>query len=1451
MAIPQNSSKATPIWNIMRGLGRNKKGTRGEERRQTDTDAVFYDRSAVLVGEDDNGVHLNRQRQQVEGLSSETVEVSREKVLEPKRRFLTNFVKRMHRLKSMENDKAFQRLLSKPQHRHELRIYNELIGHDGEPDAEAIANFLSTGEGLELTQALEDQTRMYQMMGLALEVSTDPKGYRENLNADGVVLLGTQQGALNRIWNNMTEGQRNAAMGAVALAATGGAVGAGLVSGGVLPMGMLAGTAYGGASFLAGGAAGAGMMRLTNEGFILDVKRCDDMLNAAKSNAAEKKYMEVMLGVDPDDFEVRRGRVQRTRGRFIRTEDARGKLDQIVKSFYARNEYYKAFGINCDILDADPVQHIFRGQETGQRGLFRRRRIAVPYRMGEQVCSLLTHEMRQVFDPNKHFVDRNGNKPGDAGFNAGDLDHPKILMTYQKQRAKVMNKLLDRMVGKVMRQDADIRMDGDVQVLDAKIREFEDPARHAEAKKSIRESKDMQDAINTTAVDSITQIQNFMSAQKKLQSVREQMLREFGVTTVDALHRLNNEQAKVAPERIQELRKALLEAELEMRQHASLGKGIENYIRLTSDQFHQWTSPGGEINAALNAQPGMQLTQENLTTLSASEIMQRINLANELDPTVGWSEDANAEAGRLMMVYQVKAEALARSLYDKIAQPSDEFANVTGAGITEEELRTQSPGELFDRNEVFLNQRNLAPYDVYVVKREAEQRFKSREQALKLVLEREKSERALQHTSTENQRETYKDQIDVLNKTAEMLTQLEEKMETIAEPETLADHAVTRRPELFADAYSQLEQWNKQLARTPDADKLKPDELAELSIDELKQRIEQVAATTPGIGLDPDPNVANRFLLKLRAELLARQTDKDLFSDQLEVEKDLQRNNVSIKELRGKTYDQAVTLINRNYPAFLNETGNKQKLEELLSRLQSQDLVHKKSMITAIEESEQAHGDLRFARLSYARLDPDYKHAEERFQTILAGLNRQYPGVLGPNVRIDSAADVQRVVRMFERQHDTLRKAGDISGELQQVISMMDTYGDALRALELARSTAAAELDGAETIADIDRHNGNYPSLSEQEKERIQLLMADYHDARMDLSGAENSAAGEYNKLSKEMRAHYDMIIAINGLNGANITEDDLRNMHPEELMKLINDINQADSSQGWAKERNLHSETRQKLLYAMAEAHANRLTPAYPSNELANLLNNGLSEDYLVTAEVEEIISYVQNAPAAIGLTVDPNLVVSITNAKTEIRNRMEARKEGLQRVLDQGTSHAQELEAELAKPDDALKQKAEELKLVRQLVTSRGEMMTKMREVTRRATELLDTRKLSAADTEFSAVERQRRMPVGYVRLMQLMFNYQSKPDRDAQIVALHKMIPPKELAYLMSDSFRSVWPDGRETVKANVAGGGAGAELQHVFDGVQDAIKKGRISAHELRQFVRDMALRYNGKALAMTA
>lgn len=259
---------------------------------------------------------------------------------------------------------------------------------------------------------------------------------------------------------------------------------------------------------------------------------------------------------------------------------------------------------------------------------------------------------------------------------------------------------------------------------------------------------------------------------------------------------------------------------------------------------------------------------------------------------------------------------------------------------------------------------------------------------------------------------------------------------------------------------------------------------------------------------------------------------------------------------------------------------------------------------------------------------------------------------------------------------------------------------------------------------------------------------------------------------------------------GAGITEARLRTENIDQLMRRIN-----ARARGlrWPENENGYEEHRQTVLNAMVEARAREIDALDPAHagriaDFGALKGWGLTENQLRTLTVNEIhslINKINTADPTKGWGAADNAVNAdrITRAAAEAKLRLSSRTQS----LDEKSKASEDLRKRSERRASGVEfpQEVNRLETTLDLLRRQPEIFSESGRVEEDIDRFTNVTVVTAAETTYTQAERDAGLATGYYELMNFLFAYQGRADRQEYFRKIQDLLPPQKFAEIMNDT------------------------------------------------------------------
>lgn len=570
-----------------------------------------------------------------------------------------------------------------------------------------------------------------------------------------------------------------------------------------------------------------------------------------------------------------------------------------------------------------------------------------------------------------------------------------------------------------------------------------------------------------------------------------------------------------------------------------------------------------------------------------------------------------------------------------------------------------------------------------------------------------------------------------------------------------------------------------------------------------------------------------------------------------EVMEEMMRDHI-IQVQNGAVAAGEITLIDNKITHLENPEVLKKRQEAASER--KNELTRQRDELTKDDGAEskvkierEARKTLRDQETAYSRDYPDaFNRGQLANQTIEQSIDAE---VTRLRTLLSDPADVNSIVH--RREALLLQQQTDIATEIANVLA---TY---------ARPPT---IQGREKIEDAvheritARFKPRLDLLNEEESRLKSQLQRLDSEIRQSIVSARNELAKQRGDIAGSARENQATMTAdFATLRGWGISEADLRTMSVDELMAAINAANVAVPANGWPATANLTPANRQRVINAISEAKTQaeeRIDSDKPARDVsyaaitAAAPGGGFTDEQLRTLSRDELVAMAHlNVAAGQGwaAAADVANIPILEQAMAEARNRM---------VLRHGhvvTETITDLNALIKSEQEAIDRINFEndtgvLNCIKDMMGRQGEIFSNAFEVgSNRAKYTKDTA-IDPTNTGFNiektTTDNGAAIPEGYWELMDSMFGYKERADRNEYVPKMVKTLPPKELAGLINEAMT------RARVRGVPARGAVGFDdMAQTLQRLNGAINRGTFTGQEMRSMYDTIILSLRDKANAI--
>lgn len=294
------------------------------------------------------------------------------------------------------------------------------------------------------------------------------------------------------------------------------------------------------------------------------------------------------------------------------------------------------------------------------------------------------------------------------------------------------------------------------------------------------------------------------------------------------------------------------------------------------------------------------------------------------------------------------------------------------------------------------------------------------------------------------------------------------------------------------------------------------------------------------------------------------------------------------------------------------------------------------------------------------------------------------------------------------------------------------------------------------------------------------------------------------------------------------------------EILKKINELHNTDNNFGWEEADNQEIEQEELLAYAMVLARA-RKDDGDSINVFRTHANLGTITQEGVTFEQLEAlsISELQNLLSDAGL--NEAQIGEAQQTVREFSDRMVKATKAVEQDLSRRIRRAERLAEEVDLKDDvaflevakaAMERQGPVFGMTAEVIANVSKYIPEKDGHAQKLSELTDREYASYTQAEADLAGDQ---PVAYYEFLNILFDYQDKPDREEQFKKISKELTPDALYEILNEV-------AVDPVK--------GADLGELLYSLQDNIKKGMVSRRALRKMFEGVIDTLEAEAMAMS-
>lgn len=318
---------------------------------------------------------------------------------------------------------------------------------------------------------------------------------------------------------------------------------------------------------------------------------------------------------------------------------------------------------------------------------------------------------------------------------------------------------------------------------------------------------------------------------------------------------------------------------------------------------------------------------------------------------------------------------------------------------------------------------------------------------------------------------------------------------------------------------------------------------------------------------------------------------------------------------------------------------------------------------------------------------------------------------------------------------------------------------------------------------------------------------------------------------------------------GFTLTEADLRTLPIDVLIQRINQANTLGAALvppvGWPEIQNGRAENRRRLVHAIVEARARQLNPVIgaPSPDFTAFTNPvqwNISENQLrvlTTAQLNQLLTDRVAANPALAPLL-PAATAAINAVQTEARDRLQGRFNAYEQQINDFTRLMQEQDE--ASRNINLDQEVDQLDLTISLLRRREKVNEEAPRIISHAPDFTNTQVVAAGEVGYTPAEQNASFQKGYYELVDFLFDYRIRPDREEYFQKIVRLLPPQKLADVLYNAlgYTFAMPPTPH------------AYLDAVFNQMRIDITANRITSPRARNALRAVGRRLTNEGLALS-
>jgi hypothetical protein len=640
--------------------------------------------------------------------------------------------------------------------------------------------------------------------------------------------------------------------------------------------------------------------------------------------------------------------------------------------------------------------------------------------------------------------------------------------------------------------------------------------------------------------------------------------------------------------------------------------------------------------------------------------------------------------------------------------------------------------------------------------------------------------------------------------------------------DTQANTVFTRVENDYTNAYDRVANWHTQnLGLTPPVNDLDPTAIAGYTPAQLRGVIGNAR-------MPANPAEAERFLISVISEAQVRVANGANFTANLPGATFANSIGISERQFRDWNEETLDQFIRRNK---INVTAaNMQDMRNARAELLSRRDTRVNSLLNTIRANAGSENN-------FLRTIPEYANAEAALTNHLARLG------VADRAALQNRIDTNNAARAGIRELDNR-----VASMLGAINTEDTSYANALNAARAKRAEIAGQLNGANSIAALDR----LINMPVDEIRALRETIANSGDLR-----TSGQALEQYYTNASDFFATLEFNPAVVALYapGRELRAANLATLTLQEAMTRLNELNAAGRAAvppvdvGWPATDNDIPENRIRLARAMEEARWRNLNGAGNPDFNATVLGSGMPEHLVLSMTPQEMIAEINRRAPLLGMNAaNPADIARAEAFKVEAQRRLNNRVQAMNSMIDSANGRVRDIDRDLNQPSEAIAHRRQELEEMKRSILDRGDRMAAMNLFISRPNEIAATMMGPVgAMPDLTAAENGARdaagnaLPRAMVEMYQVLFNYRQRPDREAVFNTLLRNMPPQQLINTFVAEIPQLSP----------AALGPPANADQFITRLRMLVDRRLVTSHEMRRVVAAVNNNFEGRALAMAA